>query len=41
MTTVTVTMKAIKDTGNYPGTAVKELTIVGIFEFQHVFTSHH
>jgi plasmid stabilization system protein ParE len=29
------------DAGNYPGTAVKELTTVGIFEFQHVFTSHH
>ena len=29
------------DAGNYPGTAVKELTTVGIFEFQNVFTSHH
>jgi len=29
------------DGGNYPGTAVKELTTVGIFEFQNVFTSHH
>jgi len=29
------------DAGNYPGTAVKELTSVGIFEYQHVFTSHH
>ena len=27
--------------GNYPGTAVKELTSVGIFEYQHVYTSHH
>ena len=29
------------DTGNYPGTAVKELATVGIFEYQYVFTSHH
>jgi toxin ParE1/3/4 len=29
------------DAGDYPGTAVKELTSVGIFEYQHVFTSHH
>lgn len=29
------------DAGNYPGTAVKELASVGIFEYQHVFTSHH
>jgi plasmid stabilization system protein ParE len=29
------------DAGNYPGTAVKELTTVGIFEFEYVFTSHH
>jgi plasmid stabilization system protein ParE len=29
------------DTGKYPGTAVKELTTVGIFEFKYVFTSHH
>ncbi len=29
------------DTGNYPGTAVNELTSVGIFEYQIVFTSHH
>ena len=29
------------DAGSYPGIAVKELTTVGIFEFQHVFTSHH
>ena len=29
------------DAGSYPSTAVKELTTVGIFEFQHVFTSHH
>lgn len=27
--------------GNYPGTAVKELASVGIFDYQHVFTSHH
>ena len=27
--------------GNYPGTAVKELTSVGIFEYQYVYTSHH
>jgi hypothetical protein len=27
--------------GNYPGTAVKELSSVGIFEYQHVHTSHH
>ena len=26
---------------NCPGTAVKELTSVGIFEYQHVYTSHH
>lgn len=26
---------------NYPGTAVKELTSVGIFEYQYVLTSHH
>ena len=29
------------DAGTYPGTAVKELTTVGITEFQYVFTSHH
>ena len=29
------------DAGNYPGTAVKELASVGIFEYQYVFTSHH
>ena len=29
------------DAGNCPGTAVKELPSVGIFEYQHVFTSHH
>ena len=29
------------DAGIYPGTAVKELTTVGITEFQYVFTSHH
>ena len=29
------------DAGNYPGNTVKELTTVGIFEFQHVFTSPH
>ena len=29
------------DAGNYPGTSVKELTTVGIFEFKNVFTSHH
>lgn len=29
------------DAGNYAGTAVKELTSVGIFEYQYVFTSHH
>jgi plasmid stabilization system protein ParE len=29
------------DVGNYPGTAIKELTSVGIFEYQYVFTSHH
>jgi len=26
---------------SYPGTAVKELVSVGIFEYQNVFTSHH
>jgi plasmid stabilization system protein ParE len=29
------------DAGKYPGTEVKELTTVGIFEFHQVFTSHH
>ena len=29
------------DAGNYPGTAVKELASVGIFDYQYVFTSHH
>lgn len=29
------------DAGNYPGTAVKELTSVGIFDYPYVFTSHH
>lgn len=29
------------DVGSYPGTAVKELASVGIFEYQNVFTSHH
>lgn len=29
------------DAGSQPGTAVKELTSVGIFEYQYVFTSHH
>ena len=29
------------DAGNYPGTAVKELASVGIFEYENVFTSHH
>jgi toxin ParE1/3/4 len=29
------------DGENYPGTSVKELMSVGIFEYQHVFTSHH
>ena len=28
------------DAGNYPGTAVKELASVGIFDYQYVFTSH-
>ena len=29
------------DAGHYPGSAVKELASVGIFEYQYVFTSHH
>jgi toxin ParE1/3/4 len=29
------------DADSYPGTAVKELASVGIFEYQNVFTSHH
>jgi toxin ParE1/3/4 len=29
------------DAGSYPGTAIKELALVGIFEYQNVFTSHH
>lgn len=29
------------DAGSYPGTAVKELMSVGIFEYENVFTSHH
>jgi toxin ParE1/3/4 len=29
------------DADSYPGTAVKELSSVGIFEYQNVFTSHH
>ena len=29
------------DIGNYPGMAIKELALVGIFEYQNVFTSHH
>lgn len=29
------------DTESFPGTAVKELASVGIFEYQNVFTSHH
>ncbi len=29
------------DAGSYPGTAVKELASVGIFEYENVFTSHH
>lgn len=27
--------------GSYPGTVVKELAAVGIFEYHHVLTSHH
>lgn len=29
------------DNESYPGTAIKELASVGIFEYQNVFTSHH
>jgi len=29
------------DAKSYPGTAIKELASVGIFEYQNVFTSHH
>lgn len=29
------------DAEQYPGTTVKELASVGIFEYQNVFTSHH
>ncbi|TWC65065.1 type II toxin-antitoxin system RelE/ParE family toxin [Herbaspirillum sp. SJZ099] len=27
--------------GDYPGSTIKELASVGIFEYQNVFTSHH
>lgn len=29
------------DSGIYAGTPVKELTAVGIFDYQNVYTSHH
>lgn len=29
------------DAESYPGTAVKELAAVGIFDYQNVLTSHH
>jgi toxin ParE1/3/4 len=29
------------DAGSYPGTTVKELASVGIFDYQNAFTSHH
>ncbi|WP_211460824.1 type II toxin-antitoxin system RelE/ParE family toxin [Collimonas silvisoli] len=29
------------DAESFPGTAVKELASVGIFDYQNVFTSHH
>ena len=32
---------ALVDTGLLTGASVQELTAVGIFEYQNVFTSHH
>ncbi|MCA1325571.1 type II toxin-antitoxin system RelE/ParE family toxin [Herbaspirillum sp. alder98] len=29
------------DAGSYPGTAINELAMVGNFDYQYVFTSHH
>ena len=29
------------DTGQFKGTPVKELASIGIFDYQHVLTSHH
>ncbi len=29
------------DAGSFPGSPIKELASVGIFEYQNVFTSHH